>query len=314
MPLPIPRWVISSPSHITSAVPAVHVMTISSACHAVKSGMKLGALRASGCPDCRAGRRCRSSARTRTPVDCIERQRDGEVTRPLRDLLLPGLAFVLPFLELRDHDPEQLHDDRRRDVRHDPEEEHRDVGERAAGEQVEEPDDAAAPFACFCSSWIALKSTYGTGMCDPSRKITMMKSVKRILFRRSATRNMFARRLKPSMRARRPPEADGETRQCSYRLACCVPSGGRTAIAPRQRDHLGGSAGGLDGPDRGGREAVRRTVSVLVSSPRASTLTRPRLATRPCARSVSGVTSAPASKLVEQSRGSRRGTRPGTGC
>ena len=31
MPLPMPRWVISSPSHITSAVPAVHVRTISAA-------------------------------------------------------------------------------------------------------------------------------------------------------------------------------------------------------------------------------------------------------------------------------------------
>ena len=29
MPLPMPRWVISSPSHMTSAVPAVHVRMIS---------------------------------------------------------------------------------------------------------------------------------------------------------------------------------------------------------------------------------------------------------------------------------------------
>ena len=39
MPLPMPRWVISSPSHITSAVPAVHVRTMSAAFHGVKSGM-----------------------------------------------------------------------------------------------------------------------------------------------------------------------------------------------------------------------------------------------------------------------------------
>ncbi len=31
IPLPIPRWVISSASHITSAVPAVQVRTISAA-------------------------------------------------------------------------------------------------------------------------------------------------------------------------------------------------------------------------------------------------------------------------------------------
>ena len=38
MPLPMPRWVISSPSHITSAVPAVHVRMMSAARHGVKSG------------------------------------------------------------------------------------------------------------------------------------------------------------------------------------------------------------------------------------------------------------------------------------
>ena len=72
-----------------------------------------------------------------------ERQSDREVAGPLGDLLLADLPFVLPFLELRDHDPEQLHDDRRRDVRHDPEEEDGDVGDRAAGEEVEEADNAA---------------------------------------------------------------------------------------------------------------------------------------------------------------------------
>ena len=70
-----------------------------------------------------------------------ERQSDREVAGPLGDLLLADLPFVLPLLELRDHDPEQLHDDRRRDVRHDPEEEDRHVRDRAPGEQVEEPDD-----------------------------------------------------------------------------------------------------------------------------------------------------------------------------
>ena len=31
MPFPIPRWVMSSPNHITSAVPATQVITISAA-------------------------------------------------------------------------------------------------------------------------------------------------------------------------------------------------------------------------------------------------------------------------------------------
>ena len=46
MPLPMPRWVISSPSHMTSAVPAVHVRMISAALHAVKFGDQHDALRA----------------------------------------------------------------------------------------------------------------------------------------------------------------------------------------------------------------------------------------------------------------------------
>ena len=72
-----------------------------------------------------------------------ERQRDGEVAGPLGDLLLAGLAFVLPLFELGDHDAEQLHDDRRGDVGHDPEREHRAACQRPSGEQVEEADRAA---------------------------------------------------------------------------------------------------------------------------------------------------------------------------
>ena len=126
MPLPIPRWVMSSPSHITSAVPAVHVMTIS-------TGLERGEVR----DEHRALRELDARLAEQTAVAALQhehergrlhqRERDREVTRPLRDLLLPGLALVLPFLELRDHHAEQLHDDRRRDVRHDPEEEHRDA-------------------------------------------------------------------------------------------------------------------------------------------------------------------------------------------
>src|SRR4029450_1373010 len=69
-----------------------------------------------------------------------ERQRDREGPGPLRDLLLAGLAFLLPLLELGDHDAEQLHDDRRRDVRHDPEREHGAARESATREPVEEAD------------------------------------------------------------------------------------------------------------------------------------------------------------------------------
>ena len=73
-------------------------------------------------------------------------QRDGdrEVAGPLRDLALARPRPLLPLLQLRDHHGEDLHDDRRRDVRHDPEGEDGELGERAAGEQLEEAEHAAA--------------------------------------------------------------------------------------------------------------------------------------------------------------------------
>ena len=39
MPLPMPRWVISSPIHITSTVPAVSEITIRKTCWRSKTGM-----------------------------------------------------------------------------------------------------------------------------------------------------------------------------------------------------------------------------------------------------------------------------------
>src|SRR6478609_1001914 len=55
---------------------------------------------------------------------------DGDVAGPLGDLPLADRPLVLPLLELRDHHAEDLHDDRRRDVRHDPEGQDGEVGER----------------------------------------------------------------------------------------------------------------------------------------------------------------------------------------
>src|SRR6185436_6228322 len=51
------------------------------------------------------------------------------------------LAFLAQLLERRNHVRHQLHDDRRRDVRHDAERKHREARERAAGEHIEQADD-----------------------------------------------------------------------------------------------------------------------------------------------------------------------------
>jgi hypothetical protein len=65
------------------------------------------------------------------------------VARVLGDLAPPGLAFLLQRLERGHHVGHQLHDDRRRDVRHDAQREDREARQRAAREHVEQAEDAA---------------------------------------------------------------------------------------------------------------------------------------------------------------------------
>ena len=71
-----------------------------------------------------------------------ERNGDREVTGPLRGLPLPDGSLFLPLLELRDHDREDLHDDRRRDVGHDAQREERELRECLTAEQCQEGEDA----------------------------------------------------------------------------------------------------------------------------------------------------------------------------
>src|SRR5699024_7189025 len=68
-------------------------------------------------------------------------QRDGEITGVFRHLRLPGLALLLQLLELRDHHGKQLHDNRRRNVRHDADREDRQLQQRAAGKEVDQRVD-----------------------------------------------------------------------------------------------------------------------------------------------------------------------------
>ena len=87
IPLPIPRWVISSPSHISSVQPAVSEITIRNTVPNVRvaEDALAGAVRKPGKGDVaeRLG----------------EGERDGQVARVLRDLLLADLALLLQALE-----------------------------------------------------------------------------------------------------------------------------------------------------------------------------------------------------------------------
>ena len=131
IPLPIPRWVISSPSHISSVQPAVSEITTRNTRPEGRRWRPAGWRR----------RRRSWTGRGRRSRRLGEREDDGEVARVLRDLLLADLALLLEALERRHDHRQQLQDDRGRDVGHDPQREQRQPREAPAREQVEEAED-----------------------------------------------------------------------------------------------------------------------------------------------------------------------------
>ena len=133
IPLPIPRWVISSPIHISSVQPAVRQITIRNTLATVSSPTTL-------VPACVAGSAEEEDVAERLP----EGEADGQVARVLGDLLLADLALLLQPLQ-RGHDHrQQLQDDRGGDVGHDPQREQGEAREAAAREEVEEAEDVGA--------------------------------------------------------------------------------------------------------------------------------------------------------------------------
>jgi hypothetical protein len=88
---------------------------------------------------------CRHADRHAARLDRCQQQR--AVTRVLRDLASPRFTFLLELLELRHHRAHQLHDDRRRDIRHHPERHHTHALERTARKHVEQPDDIMPRFS-----------------------------------------------------------------------------------------------------------------------------------------------------------------------
>ena len=127
MPLPMPREVICSPSHIRNMVPPVSVIDGRDAEeHAGIGDHVAGAFEADG-----------------DAVGLERRQHHGEIARVLVDDLAALLALFLERFERRRHRRHQLDDDRGRDVRHDVEREDRHAVDAAAGEHVEHAEDAA---------------------------------------------------------------------------------------------------------------------------------------------------------------------------
>ena len=143
MPLPMPRSVMSSPIHMMRPVPAVIVMTMS---RMRVPGVVRDELLALGDAGRREQRARAGDGDERRRLQHAER--DREVARVLRELGLARLALLVEGLEVRDDDAQQLHDDRRGDVRHDAEREDRELQQRAAREEVDELVEARC-----CPGW-----------------------------------------------------------------------------------------------------------------------------------------------------------------
>ena len=146
-PLPMPREVICSPSHIRNMVPPVSVITVEMTKNS--PGILDDVARALQ-PD-------------GDPPGLEDGENDREVARVLVQDLAAGLAFLLQRLERRHDRGEELDDDRGRDVRHDVEREDRHALDGAAREHVEQPEHAAGLVAAkLCRS--ASGSMPGSGM------------------------------------------------------------------------------------------------------------------------------------------------------
>ena len=125
MPLPMPRSVICSPSHMMNAVPVVSVSMV------IRMNPKPGiddeltlALKRDGDTGGLNGG-----------------QNDRQVARIGRDLAAAQFAFLRKLFQVRPDDRQQLQNDRRRDVRHDPERKDRQPAEVAAGEQIQKAEN-----------------------------------------------------------------------------------------------------------------------------------------------------------------------------
>src|SRR5690606_1515544 len=81
----------------------------------------------------------------RRGVGLNETEDNRAVARELAQLAPAHLAFLGPLRELRDDvHRQQLNDDRRRDIRHDPEGEYGELVQRAPGERVQQSEQVAA--------------------------------------------------------------------------------------------------------------------------------------------------------------------------
>ena len=144
MPLPTPRSVMSSPSHMMTLVPAVMVMTMTRMPQMPMSRVDDVAVQPLEQLAGLAGQRDQAGR-------LQDGQADGEIARVLRQPRRAGLALLLEGLEPGDDHGQQLHDDAGRDVGHDAQREDRQLQQRTAAEQVDQAVEAGAALLSRCS-------------------------------------------------------------------------------------------------------------------------------------------------------------------
>ena len=110
MPLPMPRWVISSPIHISTAVPADQRQDD----HQVAPVRGAVGQQLHVRPVLAAAEKTPPQPRPKMnvrPVACSVAMADGQVAGLLGDLALADRALLLQLLQLGDDHAEDLHDD-----------------------------------------------------------------------------------------------------------------------------------------------------------------------------------------------------------
>ena len=182
MPLPMPRSVICSPSHMMKQVPVVSVSTV------ISRNAEPGVV------DQR-----QAAGDLRLPLEedrdaerLHDAQEDRAVARVLRDLAAAELAFLRQLLEVRPDDRQQLQDDRRADVRHDAEREDRHLRQVPAREHVVEAEHRGSASAAPARRAPPM-FTPGVGMWWPTRYTPSSPSVNSTRLRSSETAKMFLR-------------------------------------------------------------------------------------------------------------------------
>ncbi len=162
MPLPMPRSVICSPTHMMKAVPVVSVSMLmhpeapAGVRHDIADARRVGQVAV-----------VQRLEAERHPEGLHSGQDDRPVARVLVDLPGPLLALLAQLLERLPHHRQELQDDARADVRHDAEGEDRQVAQRAAAEHVEQTEQ---PAPCLeTTAAMTFRSTPGIVTKTPTR-------------------------------------------------------------------------------------------------------------------------------------------------